>query len=128
MEGHIKITDFGLSKHGNRARTTCGTAAYLAPEIIIGKIYTKAVDWWSTGLVLYQMLSGYFPFSGDHQAILLKNILQMDVQYPFWFCKEETDVLKTMLQKDPEKRFGQFSILEDFVFRKCSSPKMKYKN
>ena len=65
--GHIKLTDFGLSKIGSKGEdfntySFCGTPEYLAPEIIIGRGHSKMVDWWTFGLMIYEMLSGINPF------------------------------------------------------------------
>ena len=61
-DGHVKLTDFGLSKESNQADTFCGTPVYLAPEIWLRKTYGFEVDWWSLGCVLFEMVTGLPPF------------------------------------------------------------------
>ena len=66
-EGHIKVTDFGLSKilddMNDKVFTLCGTPQYIAPEVIQKKGYDKGVDWWSLGCIFYEMLTWYMPFN-----------------------------------------------------------------
>uniref|UniRef100_A0A4W3JZT6 protein kinase C n=1 Tax=Callorhinchus milii TaxID=7868 RepID=A0A4W3JZT6_CALMI len=110
MDGHIKIADFGMCKENvfgeNRATTFCGTPDYIAPEILLGQKYTFSVDWWSFGVLLYEMLIGQSPFHGDDEDELFESI-RVDVpHYPRWITKESKDLLEQLFERDPLKRLG----------------------
>ncbi len=97
-DGHIKIADFGMCKENmlgeNRTTTFCGTPDYIAPEILLGQKYSFSVDWWSFGVLLYEMLIGQSPFQGDDEDELFDSI-RMDVpHYPRWITKEAKDLLE----------------------------------
>ena len=82
-EGHIVITDFGFSKKvPDITWTLCGTPEYLAPEIIKSKGHNKAVDWWALGVLLYEMLTGYPPFSDENSFIIYEKILAGRITWP----------------------------------------------
>ena len=74
----VVIADFGLARNAKTARqvlqTQCGTPSYVAPEILLGKPYTPAVDVWSMGVILYTLLIGSFPFAHDDQQTLFRLI------------------------------------------------------
>jgi len=84
--GHIALTDFGLCKEQNGpndvAETFCGTAEYLAPEVLKGQGYGKAVDWWSLGILLYEMLTGLPPFFSENTNLMYKKILFSELTFP----------------------------------------------
>ncbi|XP_051956930.1 protein kinase C delta type-like [Xyrauchen texanus] len=109
-DGHIKIADFGMCKENmfgeHRATTFCGTPDYIAPEILLGQKYTFSVDWWSFGVLLYEMLIGQSPFQGDDEDELFESI-RMDVpHYPRWFTKEAKELLEKLFERDPTQRLG----------------------
>ncbi|PHJ26047.1 agc kinase [Cystoisospora suis] len=109
-QGHVRLTDFGLSKEGVEdnvsARSLCGTPEYLAPEILNQRGHGKAVDWWSLGALIYEMLTGLPPFySGDRER-LFENIRSSELQYPTYMSAVAVDLLKRLLQRDPDKRLG----------------------
>ncbi|XP_074451503.1 ribosomal protein S6 kinase-related protein isoform X1 [Larus michahellis] len=84
--GHLKLTDFGLSRHlqwGERAHTICGTLQYMAPEVLSGGPYSHAADWWSLGVLLFALASGEFPVApaGDHVA-MLERVKQSSYESP----------------------------------------------
>jgi serine/threonine protein kinase len=86
LDGHIKLADYGICKDnvsfGDTTRTYCGTPDYMAPEILRHQQYTRAVDWWSFGVLMYAMLIGQFPFGGDDEKAILDSILSNSVSYP----------------------------------------------
>jgi serine/threonine protein kinase len=102
-EGHVCITDFGLSKTGlegnssEKAFTFAGTPEYLAPEIIRGVGHDKAVDYWSLGVLLYEMLSGAPPFYSKNREEMFKSILNRPVEMKAYFSDSSADLLKQLL-------------------------------
>jgi len=113
-EGHICMTDFGISKEGlaadnDRTATFCGTPEYLAPEVLEGKGYTKAVDWWSFGTLMYEMLTGLPPFySQDVQQMYFK-IMHAKLELPDTLPSETRSILLGLLERDPAKRLADAS-------------------
>ncbi|KAF9273553.1 camp-dependent protein kinase catalytic subunit, partial [Mortierella alpina] len=106
--GHIKITDFGFAKHvpQNMTWTLCGTPDYLAPEIIQSKGYGKAVDWWSMGVLMFEMCAGFPPFFDEDHIKLYGKIMAGKVKYPSHFQPALKDLLKRLLTADLTKRYG----------------------
>ncbi|RYC63257.1 hypothetical protein CHU98_g2945 [Xylaria longipes] len=106
--GHLKITDFGFAKRvPDKTWTLCGTPDYLAPEVVSNKGYNKSVDWWSLGILIYEMLCGYTPFwdSGSPMKIY-ENILRGKVKYPQYVHPDAQDLLERLITPDLTKRLG----------------------
>uniref|UniRef100_A0AAY4EKI1 Protein kinase C n=1 Tax=Denticeps clupeoides TaxID=299321 RepID=A0AAY4EKI1_9TELE len=110
MDGHIKIADFGMCKENMtgeaRTSTFCGTPDYIAPEILLGQKYGSSVDWWSFGVLLYEMLIGQSPFHGRDEEELFQSIRTDDPCYPRWLPKEARDILVKLFVREPERRLG----------------------
>ena len=108
-DGNIKLTDFGLSKmllnENNTTNTICGTKEYVAPEIIKGKPYNKSVDWFSFGIMLYEMICGNFPFNLKNRVID-ESIYQTKIDYPEKMSQEAKHTIEKLLEIEPEKRLG----------------------
>ena len=108
-KGHVKLTDFGLSKiledEDDKAFTLCGTPQYLAPEVLLKKGYDKMVDWWSLGCVMYEMLMGRLPFAIKRGMINLK-IYEKKVDYPRKISNEARDLIEKFLVVNPTERLG----------------------
>ncbi|XP_066572358.1 serine/threonine-protein kinase N2-like [Amia ocellicauda] len=108
--GYVKIADFGLCKEGvgykDRTRTMCGTPDFYAPEVLTKSSYTRAVDWWGLGVVIFQMLVGETPFPGENRNQVLHNIVHMNVKYPGFLSSESIFIMKKLMKKNPSKRLG----------------------
>lgn len=108
-KGYVKITDFGFCKLiRDRTWTLCGTPEYLAPEVIQSKGYGKSIDWWSFGILLFEMVAGYTPFytnSSDHM-VLFERICKGKFRVPSSVGNELKSLIQSILQVDLTRRFG----------------------
>lgn len=109
-DGHVKIADFGLCKEnmcfGASTRTFCGTPEYLAPEVLEENTYGREVDWWATGVVMYEMMCGRLPFYNREPDLLFEMIVNQDLRFPQKITAEAVSVLKGLLHKNPAERLG----------------------
>ncbi|NXP81836.1 PKN2 kinase, partial [Ramphastos sulfuratus] len=109
-EGFVKIADFGLCKEGigfgDHTSTFCGTPEFLAPEVLTDISYTRAVDWWGLGVLIYEMLVGEAPFPGDDEEEVFDSIVNDEVQYPRFLSAEALSIARKLLRKCPERRLG----------------------
>jgi protein kinase A len=106
--GHLKITDFGFAKRvPDITWTLCGTPDYLAPEVVSSKGYNKSVDWWSLGILIFEMLCGFTPFwDGGSPMKIYENILKGRVKYPPYMHPDARDLLERLITADLTKRLG----------------------
>ncbi|XP_051990123.1 serine/threonine-protein kinase N2-like isoform X1 [Xyrauchen texanus] len=109
-EGFVKIADFGLCKEGmgchDRTSTFCGTPEFLAPEVLTETSYTRAVDWWGLGVLIFEMLVGESPFPGDDEEEVFDSIVNDEVRYPRFLSTEAISIMRKLLRRDPERRLG----------------------
>lgn len=109
-EGHLLLTDFGLSKiavnDDDRCNSLLGTIEYMAPEVIQGKPYGKACDWWSLGALGYDLLTGSPPFRANNHAKLQEKIVKQKLVLPYYLGPDAKDLLTRLLRKEPSKRLG----------------------
>ena len=105
--GFLKLTDFGFAKIvEGRTYTLCGTPEYLAPEIILNKGHGKPVDWWTCGILLYEMIAGIDPFSDDDPMMVYQKILKGKIKFPSGFDSNAKSLIKHLLDSDLTKRYG----------------------
>lgn len=109
-DGHLLLTDFGLSKvavdDDDRCNSSLGTIEYMAPEVIMGKPYGKACDWWSLGALGFDLLTGSPPFKGNNHAKITEKILKQKLALPYFLGPDAKDLLTRLLRKEPQKRLG----------------------
>ena len=101
-EGYVKIADFGLCKegmgYGDRTGTFCGTPEFLAPEVLTETSYTRAVDWWGLGVLIFEMLVGESPFPGDDEEEVFDSIVNDEVRYPRFLSLEAIAIMRRVSQ------------------------------
>ncbi|KAK3830925.1 MAG: kinase-like domain-containing protein [Linnemannia elongata] len=115
-QNNIKLIDFGFTRECESKKlleSYCGSAAYTAPEIIVGKKYSgPEADIWSLGVILYTLLAGYLPFDDDNETVVQDKIVDLDYEMPNeLFCKDAQDLIQSILKEDPKERFTIEQIL-----------------
>uniref|UniRef100_A0A6B2L7Y0 Protein kinase domain-containing protein n=1 Tax=Arcella intermedia TaxID=1963864 RepID=A0A6B2L7Y0_9EUKA len=107
-QGHIVLTDFGLAKvdvtSDEGASTFCGTMEYMPPEMIKGEKYGKPADFWSVGILIYDMLYGQPPFRNNNRKKLQEMILTKKIMFPSYWARDTHSIIKELTMRDPKQR------------------------
>jgi len=110
LDGYCRVTDLGFAKKLQREHprtyTLCGTPEYLAPEVIRNRGYGKSVDWWTVGVLIFEMTAGNVPFYSKDQQHMYRKIVQGNLYLPSHFSPELKDLCSNILQVDTSKRYG----------------------
>ncbi|KAE8710477.1 CBL-interacting protein kinase 5 [Hibiscus syriacus] len=124
-DGNLKVTDFGLSAFSEHLKldgllyTTCGTPAYVAPEVISKKGYDGSkADIWSCGVILYVLLAGFLPFQDDNLVAMYRKIYRGDFKCPPWFSSEARRLITKLLDPNPSSRITISRIMDSSWFKK----------
>ncbi|XP_041089769.1 ribosomal protein S6 kinase alpha-1 isoform X2 [Polyodon spathula] len=108
--GHIKLTDFGLSKeaidHEKKAFSFCGTVEYMAPEVVNRQGHNHSADWWSYGVLMFEMLTGSLPFQGKDRKETMNLILKAKLGMPQFLSAEAQSLLRALFKRNPANRLG----------------------
>lgn len=139
-DGHISLTDFGLSKlplDDQKAYSFCGTVEYMAPEVVNRKGHSFVADWWSFGVLMYEMLTGSLPFQGANRKETMSQILRAKLGMPQFLSNEAQALLRVLFKRNPSNRLGASGIQElkdhpffasinwDNLYRKTIHPPFK---
>lgn len=129
-QGNLKVTDFGLSALAESKRqdgllhTTCGTPAYVAPEVINRRGYDGCkADIWSCGVILFVLLAGYLPFHDSNLMEMYRKIGKGDFKFPNWFAPEVKRLISKILDPNPNSRISMAKIKENSWFKKGLEPR-----
>ena len=104
--GYLKLTDFGFAKFLDEGKTytLCGTPEYLAPEIIMNKGHGKPVDWWTMGVLLYEMLVGIDPFNDEDPMMIYQKIIKGKIYYPNTMDRDAKSLIKSFVNSGYHKK------------------------
>lgn len=109
-DGHVALTDFGMSKEnmadGARTSTFVGTYQMMAPEVFSGKSYSRAVDWWALGVMVYEMIDGRTPFNAKTNKLIKERIVNVDLKFSPRFTDDAKDFVSKLLTKNEDDRLG----------------------
>jgi serum/glucocorticoid-regulated kinase 2 len=109
-EGHLRLTDFGLSKmnfrDGDIATSFCGSPEYMSPEMLNNSGHNKVLDFYCLGALLYEMLTGLPPHYNNNRFKMYQSILTKTVSYPSYLNKDTIDIMERLLNKNPKERLG----------------------
>uniref|UniRef100_A0A1J3JUK9 non-specific serine/threonine protein kinase n=1 Tax=Noccaea caerulescens TaxID=107243 RepID=A0A1J3JUK9_NOCCA len=127
-EGNLKVTDFGLSaftehlKQDGLLHTTCGTPAYVAPEVILKKGYDGAkADLWSCGVILFVLLAGYLPFQDDNLVNMYRKIYRGDFKCPGWLSSDARRLVTKLLDPNPNTRITIDKVMDSTWFKRTAA-------
>jgi len=129
-DGYLKLIDYGFAKIvTKRTYTICGTPEYIAPEILLNKGHSKPVDWWTFGILIYEMHAGHAPFMDDDVMNIYKKIINTKPRYPEGFDSKLKSLVKHLLRRDLSKRYGNLvggvaDITNHRFFAKVIKPEM----
>jgi serine/threonine protein kinase len=132
--GYLKLTNFGFAKiYEGRTYTVCGTPEYLAPEILLNKGYGKPVDWWTLGILIYEMIVGIDPFNDEDPILLYQKILKGKLKFPQTFNSNAKSLVKHLLEIDLSKRYGNLKggvsdIMDHRFFKRLDWESLVYLN
>lgn len=126
--GNLKVSDFGLSallesrRQDGLLHTTCGTPAYVAPEVLLKKGYDgQKADIWSCGVILYVLLTGYLPFHSSNLMVMYRKISRADFKCPRWFPSDVKRLMYRILDPNPATRMSVDKLKENRWFLKDKS-------
>ncbi|KAI9991636.1 hypothetical protein PInf_016979 [Phytophthora infestans] len=109
-DGHVALTDFGMSKENmpdeGRTTTFVGTYQMMAPEVFSGKSYSRAVDWWALGVMVYEMIDGRTPFNAKTNRLIKERIVNVDLKFSPRFTEDAKDFVSKLLTKNEDIRLG----------------------
>ncbi|KAH0790000.1 AGC family protein kinase [Histomonas meleagridis] len=115
-DGYLKLTDFGLASQLSSKLSTCGTKEYLAPEVILRRPRTFAVDWWALGILFCEMYIGESPFYNDDSDVMFRKIVSEPIRFPKGLDRSAVSLIMGLLNKNPSQRYDFNKIKEHQFF------------